>query len=214
MNYAIDSKTEVMSNWSITSIIIPCIQALDWFQFVVLFKPWLETNQETGPEWRDLVACCGNSNVAQRHVSHMMMRMMMMLMMIQTCIKMRNRSNYFWCVTSWWSTRDKETICILCKNLSIDTILSELIEKGPVSTYVCVVDWLSSGESTAWVWESLAHVSLLRLLHSVWIVLHSQSVHWCHHWKLQYAKEKDMYTLVSKEVLSRSLIVLYLLFQL
>lgn len=100
MNYAIDSKTEVMSNWSITSIIIPCIQALDWFQFVVLFKPWLETNQETGPEWRDLVACCGNSNVAQRHVSHMMMmmRMMRMLMMIQTCIKMRNRSNYFWCV--------------------------------------------------------------------------------------------------------------------
>lgn len=50
-----------------------------------------------------------------------------------------------------------------------------------------------TGEPSAWTRIPFTHVSLFCLLHCVWVVLHTQSFHWCNYWKFQHAKEEDKF---------------------
>lgn len=47
------------------------------------------------------------------------------------------------------------------------------------------------GQAPACIWRKSVYVFILCHLHHLWVVLHSESVHRCHHRQLQPAKEED-----------------------
>ena len=58
-----------------------------------------------------------------------------------------------------------------------------------VCVCVCVCVWLVAGNST-WTRDTCLHVLVLRLLHRLWIFLHTQSFHRRHYRQLQHAEEE------------------------